>query len=87
MYADSLVELLPGEMFGYPGSCGYWVGDFEDGITELGLRAFAFEVEENDAAWPYFTEAYWNPPTEVPCPRCDGSGKVSAGVAKEIISA
>jgi len=26
----------------------YWVGPFEDGITELGIRAATWEVAEND---------------------------------------
>lgn len=32
-------------------SCGYdryWVGPFEDAITELGIRAAAWDVAEND---------------------------------------
>jgi hypothetical protein len=26
----------------------YWVGPFEDAITELGIRAAAWDVDEND---------------------------------------
>lgn len=30
------------------GRDAYWVGPFEDAITELGIRAAAWDVEEND---------------------------------------
>lgn len=37
---DSLVSAHGGDR--------YWVGPFEDGITELGIRAATWEVAEND---------------------------------------
>ena len=37
---DSLVSAHGGDR--------YWVGPFEDTITELGIRAATWEVEEND---------------------------------------
>ncbi|MGA2412760.1 MAG: hypothetical protein ABSG46_20550 [Candidatus Binataceae bacterium] len=34
------------------GRDAYWVGPFEDDITELGIRAARWEVEENDGGNP-----------------------------------
>lgn len=47
----------------------YLVGDFEDTLTELGIRALAYGVEENETkGWPF------DDTTEARCSCCGGSG-------------
>lgn len=48
----------------------YLVGDFEDSLTERGVRVLAYEIEESEFhAWP-FTDV-----DEAPCSCCGGSGR------------
>jgi hypothetical protein len=43
-----LIALAVDTLVAAEGSDWYWVGPFEDDITELGIRAARWGVEEND---------------------------------------
>lgn len=58
------------------GAC-YLVGDFEDWMTEVGKRVLLADIDQNDwhvSPWPELDQK----PIEMTCPRCHGSGKVTA---------